>query len=113
MHAVMTEGFATVAGMLILNDPGQIIQLYTATLMIAQDQYVFQQTEYKEYLKGSVCVGMLHTSMHNVASLVTTKQKCKMCSNLEYMYVFQNVLFMIWQSSLVQCTFISNKNMLI
>jgi len=26
---------------------------------------------------------MLHIGMHNIASLVTTKQKCKMCSNLE------------------------------
>jgi len=51
--------------------------------MTAQDQYVCQKTEYKEYHKGPVCVGMLHIGKHNIASLVTTKWKCKMCSNLE------------------------------
>jgi hypothetical protein len=54
---------------------------------------VCQKTEYKEYHIGPVCVGMWHIDVHNVASLVTTKQKSKMCSNLEYVYVFQNVLF--------------------
>ena len=61
--------------------------------MIAHDQYMCQKTEYKEYHKGPFCVGILYIGMHNVASLVTTKQKRKMCSKLEHMYVIQNVLF--------------------
>jgi len=37
----MTEGFGTVAGTLISNDPSYIIQLCNTMLMIA---YVFQKT---------------------------------------------------------------------
>ena len=44
IHAVMTEGFGTVAGTLIPNNPSYIVQLCNAMLMIAQDQYVFQKT---------------------------------------------------------------------
>jgi nucleoside permease NupC len=41
IHAVMTEGFGTVAGTLISNDPSYIVQFCNAMRMIA---YVFQKT---------------------------------------------------------------------
>jgi len=51
--------------------------------------------------------------MHNVASLVTTKKSVKCVPIWNTCMYFKMYFFMIWQSSLVQCPFIANKNILL